>query len=162
MDDSYIRKARDIISAVISPDVADQAGQWVGFFSAWGKAAGERLAAHSRPVDIRNGILLVEADHPGWIQLLQMEQEYVLKRLQRDFPKLGIKGMGFRVGRAMRERQDAPNEGRIQALSPGARSEPEKPAPAKADLDAVLASVGDEGFRNLLSSLAKTLTDDGA
>ena len=32
---------------------------------------GRNLATHSRVVDFKNGILLVEADHPGWIQLLQ-------------------------------------------------------------------------------------------
>ena len=30
---------------------------------------GEKLAAHSRIVDLKNNLLYIETDHPGWIQL---------------------------------------------------------------------------------------------
>lgn len=162
MDDSYIRQAKELISKIISPEVSEQVGQWSNFFGAWGKAAGERFAAHSKPVDVRNGILLVEADHPGWIQLLQLEQHAILKRLQRSFPKLGIKGMGFRVGEGKPEQRVIETHDRFQMLSPEARNEPEKPPAAKGDIDSVLASVGDDDFRAILASLAKTVTDKDA
>ena len=32
---------------------------------------GERLAGNTRVIDLKNGILLIETDHSGWIQYLK-------------------------------------------------------------------------------------------
>ena len=58
---------------------------------------GQNLAAHSRIIDIKNGIVLVEADHPGWIQLLKIHQNYILKGLQIKFPELKIRNIVYRL-----------------------------------------------------------------
>ena len=31
---------------------------------------GERLASNTRVLDLKNGVLIIESDHPGWIQYL--------------------------------------------------------------------------------------------
>ena len=36
-----------------------------------GQNIGKNLASHSRIVDLRNGILLVEADHSAWLQMVE-------------------------------------------------------------------------------------------
>ncbi|MBN2874312.1 MAG: DUF721 domain-containing protein, partial [Spirochaetales bacterium] len=99
MDDLRVRKASELLSSVLSPAASDQAGMWTGFFGFWAKAAGENLAAHSRPVDVRNGIVFIEAEHPGWIQLLQVKQDQLLATIQKNFPELGISGIAFRLAR---------------------------------------------------------------
>ena len=99
MDDLRARKASEIIGAILSPEVAAKAGTWSRFFGSWGRAAGERLSAHSRPVDVRNGIVIVEADHPGWVQLLQLEQRRILEAIKRSFPELGITGIAFKTAK---------------------------------------------------------------
>lgn len=58
---------------------------------------GERLAGNTRVVDLKNGILLVEADHPGWIQYLRLYQKFILKGLNMYLPDLKIKSLAFRV-----------------------------------------------------------------
>lgn len=58
---------------------------------------GAKLAAHSHVVDLKNGILLVEADHSGWIQLLQLHQNYILTGLRRKNPALTIASLAFRL-----------------------------------------------------------------
>jgi hypothetical protein len=42
---------------------------------------------------------LVEADHPGWIQILQTRQKDLLDTLRRRFPDQHITGISFRLSR---------------------------------------------------------------
>ncbi|MBR0031855.1 MAG: DUF721 domain-containing protein [Treponema sp.] len=58
---------------------------------------GEKLYAHSRLVDLKNGVLLVEADHSGWIQLLHTYQNFIISGLKKNIPELEIDSMVFRL-----------------------------------------------------------------
>ena len=58
---------------------------------------GERLAGNTRVIDLKNGVLLVETDHPGWIQYLRMYQKYILTGLKMNLPELKITNLAFRV-----------------------------------------------------------------
>ncbi len=58
---------------------------------------GQKLTEHTRVVDLKNGILIVEVDHPGWMSLLQLHKNYILKGLNLDMPDLKIKNLGFRM-----------------------------------------------------------------
>ena len=58
---------------------------------------GEKLAANSHVVDLKNGVLLVEANHSGWIQYLKFNQKFILQGLKWALPDLQIKGLAFRV-----------------------------------------------------------------
>ena len=57
------------------------------------------LAAHSRLVDVQNGILLVEVDHPGWLQMLQLRKAALLEAARRAAPR---RQRGGHQGRARR------------------------------------------------------------
>ena len=56
-------------------------------------------AAHSRIKELEHGVLFVEVDHPGWIQILQTRQAELLLAVQRLCPKLDIRGIAFRLSR---------------------------------------------------------------
>lgn len=58
---------------------------------------GERLAGNTRVIDLKNGVLLVETDHPGWIQYLKMYQKFIINGLKMNLPKLKISTLAFRV-----------------------------------------------------------------
>ena len=58
---------------------------------------GERLAGNTRVIDLKNGVLLVETDHPGWIQYLKMYQKFILTGLKMNLPDLKITSLAFRV-----------------------------------------------------------------
>jgi len=58
---------------------------------------GSNMADHTSVVDLQNGVLVVEADHPGWIELLQLHRKYILKGLEFSFPELKIHNMVFRL-----------------------------------------------------------------
>lgn len=56
-------------------------------------------AAHSRVKDLARGVLIVEADHPGWIQILQTKQADILSAVQQRHPQLDIRSITFRLSR---------------------------------------------------------------
>jgi len=58
---------------------------------------GKNLASHSRIVDFKNGILLVEADHSSWLQMFQLYKKYILGCIQRRFPDLNVSTLAFRL-----------------------------------------------------------------
>ena len=58
---------------------------------------GERLAGNTRVIDLKNGVFLVETDHPGWIQYLKMYQKFILTGLKMNLPDLKITSLAFRV-----------------------------------------------------------------
>jgi len=178
MDDLRARKASEIIGTILSPEVASKAGSWSRFFGSWERAAGERLSAHSRPVDVRNGIVIVEADHPGWVQLLQLDQKRILDAIKRSFPELNITGIAFKTAKdrsvylppdrsagsgtedsgdtdgdeeGLESSPDAPTEaGQAKASGPG-------PGTGKRTVKETIDAVEDQGFREILTSLAKAI-----
>ena len=58
---------------------------------------GKKLAEHTRIIDFKNGILLIEADHPGWINIIQMRKKYILKGLEMEIPELEIKNFAVKL-----------------------------------------------------------------
>jgi hypothetical protein len=168
MDDLRARKASEIIGTILSPDVAAKAGSWSRFFGSWERAAGERLSAHSRPVDVRNGIVIVEADHPGWVQLLQLEQKRILDAIKRSFPELGITGIAFKT--AKDRSVYLPPDRNVGSAGSGSgesgntdetdRSDGSGGAalgPDKRTVKETIDAVEDQGFREILTSLAKAI-----
>lgn len=167
MDDSRVRKASDLLGALLSPAVRDKADAWTRFSGFWKNAAGENLAAHSRVADVRNGIVFVEAEHPGWIQLLQMRQDTILDAVAGTFPELGISGIAFRLAKdgslpGTARLTFAGNDDSVDS-SPGdpaeSSTEPGRNAegPEMKTVAQTIEGIGDESFRGIMSSLAVTL-----
>jgi len=160
MANSPIRKASDLLASILPAESMDKTNMWSEFFRSWKFIAGERFCVHAKPVDVKNGIVIVEADHPGWIQLMQFEQNQMLKKFQNNFPELKLRGIAFKV------KNEAPE---AIKKSPEIQEEPDnekqKAAQAKelkhSSVKEVLDTVQDPGFRSLLDSLAATLEDEG-
>lgn len=117
-----MRKAGDIVTDLFreqfGPEFMETARSTAGLFSSWKKIAAEvwpsyavpdtgkknedipAAAVHSQIKDLEKGVLLVEADHPGWIQILQTKQGELLSAVQRRYPELNIRGLAFRLSRA--------------------------------------------------------------
>jgi hypothetical protein len=58
---------------------------------------GRKLADHTKIIDLKNEILIVETDHSGWIQTLQLYNTYIMRGLKKNFPKLSIKSIAYRL-----------------------------------------------------------------
>ena len=62
----------------------------------WMEIIGPDIAAHTRILDIRGKILIIEADHPTWASMAMMRKRQVIGRIKRQFPELGITQMQVR------------------------------------------------------------------
>ncbi|MBQ1627644.1 MAG: DUF721 domain-containing protein [Treponema sp.] len=73
------------------------------FYKAWKyiitkiNGCGQNLYDHSRIIDLKNGILLIETDHPGWTQLMQMYSKFILRGLKMNMPEIKVDSLAFRV-----------------------------------------------------------------
>jgi hypothetical protein len=94
-----VKKIGELLSAFFDEDTIEKARGYNDLFSSWGDIAGENIAAHSRIVELEKSVLRIEADHPGWIQILQIRQKGLLNRVCRKFPALNITGISFRLSR---------------------------------------------------------------
>jgi len=117
-----MKKAGDIVSALLrekfGSEFMDTARLTSGLFSSWAQIIKEAwpqsrqensgnpgledipaAAIHSRVKELERGILLIEADHPGWVQILQTKQGGLLSAVQRRYPELNIRSITFNLSR---------------------------------------------------------------
>ena len=113
-----MRKAGDILTALFQdhfgPEFLNNARSSAGLLSSWkgivaevwSQTAGSEeqsdipaAAVHSRITELDRGVLLVEVDHPGWIQILQTKQDGLLSVVRRKYPELDIRVIAFRLSR---------------------------------------------------------------
>jgi len=103
MNNDNVMTASEMISRVFTNITKDDLEKGNKVISSWRKIVesikpnGQNIAAHSSIVDLKNGVLLIEADHPGWIQLLQMHKKYILTGLNRSVKELKIDTLAFRL-----------------------------------------------------------------
>jgi hypothetical protein len=96
-----MKKAGDLLAAFLDERVLNTAREYSELFSSWQSIAGDKIATHSRIRELEHSVLLVEADHPGWIQILQTKEKYFLDTLRRRFPDRNITGISFRLSREL-------------------------------------------------------------
>ena len=119
---SGMRKAGDIVTDLFrdrfGPEFMETARSTAGLFNSWAALVTEAwprsfdgeqnragpgdipaAAVHSRIRELERGVLLIEADHPGWIQILQTKQAELLAGVQRRYPDLNIRAIAFRLSR---------------------------------------------------------------
>lgn len=97
MEDSRVKDVSSLLRAFFDEEQLRKGGQYADFFSSWKSIVGPREASHSRVAEIEKGILVIEAEHPGWIQLLQLRQGQILAAAQARFPQLELRGIAFKL-----------------------------------------------------------------
>lgn len=104
MVDDGVLSTADIMARLFGKEFAVSAQRANKIVDAWNSTVnkvhdcGEQLAAHTQVVDLRNGVLIIETDHPAWTELLQLHSSFILKGL--DFALKGeVKSLMFRVRR---------------------------------------------------------------
>ena len=139
--DARVKDVSKLLEAFFDRETLRSGGRYVAFVGAWRHLAGSHLADHSRPVDLKNGILIVGAEHPGWIQLLQMKQESILARVQAEYPDLQVRALAFRLADPREERagpapipEAAPHPQPDYKPEPGPEPQPQTPPRPEPDL----------------------------
>jgi putative pyruvate formate lyase activating enzyme len=96
-----MKKVGDLLAYFFDQKTLASIHTWSKLFSAWPSiAAKHKIAAaesHTRVVEFDRRVLLIEAEHPGWIQILQIKQSELLHEFQSRFPDLDIVGISFRL-----------------------------------------------------------------
>ncbi|MDR2397534.1 MAG: DUF721 domain-containing protein [Spirochaetaceae bacterium] len=96
-----MKQAGELLSFFFDPKTLEKAQEYADIFASWESVVkAQRIPAaadHSRVVEFERQVLLIEADHPGWIQLLQTKQQELLRAFQRRFPH--VTGISFRLSR---------------------------------------------------------------
>lgn len=159
-----MEKAGDLLKLFLDGKQFAEGQKWTAFFSFWKRMLGERLATHSRIRDVKNGALVVETDHPGWIQMLQLRQSALLKEISRRYPDLGITSIQIRLSERKfwndDERGEKQTENSRDRPEPdrepteettAAQPEPDLPGPGG------LSGIKDDSFRQLLARLESSI-----
>ena len=88
-----MKSARELISAMFDARTAAVAARYSSLFTGWSAVAGEDVAAHSKVTNIKNGVLFVEVDHPGWIQMIRLEEKKILSRIAQRHSGVAIRSL---------------------------------------------------------------------
>ncbi len=145
-----MKKAGELLNSFFDGNVLKQAKGYSEFFGGWRSIVGDQIGAHSRVLELEQNVLVVEADHPGWIQLIQLKQADILRTVQSKYPDFHITAISIRLQR----NGGAAEEQRREPRPPRQPSEVERhdrePSPAGSD---PYAAIGDEDFKDKLRRL---------
>lgn len=78
------RQAVDILKELFSSMKISRREETV--FDAWPDIVGEEAAEHLKIQDIKGKTLLLTADHPGWVQIIQLRKNEILEKIKGRFP----------------------------------------------------------------------------
>ena len=99
-----MKKAGDILSAILDERLMQKAQGYSRLFAFWAEAVKKNgiaaAADHSRIKELDRGILLIETDHPGWKQILQTKQSGLLNDFRSRFPEMNISGISLMLSRS--------------------------------------------------------------
>jgi len=65
---------------------------------AWEQAVGGKAITHSRPVEVKKGILVIEVDSSAWLYDLTVKKQFLLGELKKKLEAYNIKDIRFRIG----------------------------------------------------------------
>jgi predicted nucleic acid-binding Zn ribbon protein len=151
-----MKRAGELLAAFFDRQTMGAARDYSDLFSSWQSIAGETLAAHSRIRELERSVLLVEADHPGWIQILQTREKALLDALRQRFPDRHITGISFRLSR---EPPAPSNTPRPADRAEGSGEAVGKPPVSNsvAEAEDLYEKIGDDDFRSALKRLEESI-----
>ena len=97
------KKARPELVGSILESVLDRTGLAArarerGVLESWPEIVGERVAAHSRAVDIADGVLTLEADHAAWKQELTLLFPTIIEKYNARHGRGTVREVRWRRG----------------------------------------------------------------
>jgi len=96
MNEDYT-KADALIAKMFDSLTAEKAGEASRFIRSWNDLVGDRIASHSRVLDVYHRVLIVEVDHPGWSQLIHIQKNKIMCGLKQKFPNIEICSISVRI-----------------------------------------------------------------
>lgn len=151
-----MKKAGELLGSFFDDGIMRSAKGYSEFFSSWKNIVGDHIAAHSRIVELDKTVLVIEADHPGWIQLIQMKRTTILESIRRQFPDLTVTAISIKL-----RKSGAADIILKKSERPVERAEIEPPAIIEEPGDDIIrdpyAKISDESFKQLLKRLEQSI-----
>jgi hypothetical protein len=151
-----MKKAGDLLQNFLDENILNKAKEYSGIFSSWASIAGDQCAAHSRISDLKGTLLIVEADHPGWVQILQTRQAELLKSIQKRNSKLTITGISFRLTKESNQTQQENLPKSNQNIETNSENETEN-SQEQFDATNLYDKIHDEDFKESLKKLEESI-----
>jgi len=60
---------------------------------------GQNMLDHSNILDIQNKTMIIEVDHPGWMQMFETYKKYILRGMEMKIPEVNIKSISYKLKR---------------------------------------------------------------
>ncbi len=89
------RSIGDILPDVMAGLETPQSENILILRQAWPELAGEQIARHSEPGFIKDFVLHIHVDHPGWMPELERSKRLLLQKLQSQYRELRIRRLNF-------------------------------------------------------------------
>lgn len=96
MDDSC-KKASEFLKVVINTMVTEKISKVDFLLKTWKKVVGEKIASHSKIIDVSSGNFIVETDHPGWNQQILFKKAKIIAAVNEAIPELKVRNLFVRV-----------------------------------------------------------------
>jgi len=88
---------RDVLDGILSSLGDGKVSQAGILGAAWAKAIGEAEAKHAKPIDMREGVLIVHVDSSSWLHKLTMEKMRILTQIKNELGESSIKDVKLRI-----------------------------------------------------------------
>jgi len=93
-----VRKVGDVLRDFLKERGWPAEDPYTPLFRGWEEIAGPELGSRSRVVEVEDGVILVEVDHPGWLQMLLLKKRSLLAAARKAVPRGRIEDLRGRVG----------------------------------------------------------------
>ena len=91
--------AGDLVEKLLKGFGLDERLQQYRALIIWEEVVGPQIAARTRPIRIREGILEINVDQPTWMQQLQLMKPKILAQLNAELGKATIKDLFLKRGK---------------------------------------------------------------
>jgi predicted nucleic acid-binding Zn ribbon protein len=85
-----MKKASELIDQIFQSLNMEEHADTISLFQQWEQIAGSDIASHTRIHELEKQTLIIVADHPAYLQLLQMNKRRILKKIRSTYPELQI------------------------------------------------------------------------
>ena len=100
----------DVLSVLFDERLIKKAQGYSKIIDSWTDIAEKNgiaaAADHSKIKELERGTLLIEADHPGWIQILQTKEQKILADFCHRFPSMNISSISLMLSRNRTDNED--------------------------------------------------------
>lgn len=99
MDDSKNNTGNRVLADLLVRGQSEAVRHLIAIGEAWPSLVGEKAFDHSWPKELSARELLVEVDHPGWLQRLRAGEKELLAKLSEVLPEARVLSIAVKLGR---------------------------------------------------------------